>query len=66
MRVYDHGRDPKLEVSDDVPPTRTHRGGDEPTDLHSLTKAELVALAEQKGVDSSGSKADLVGRLGGE
>lgn len=32
-------------------------------DLESLLKADLVALAEQRGVDTSGTKADLVERL---
>ena len=32
-------------------------------DLETLTKAELVAMAEAKQVDSSGTKADLVERL---
>jgi hypothetical protein len=29
-----------------------------------MTKAELVSLAEERGVDSSGSKAELAERLG--
>lgn len=29
----------------------------------SLKKDELVALAEQRGVDASGTKADIIGRL---
>lgn len=31
----------------------------------SLTKAELVAEAERRGVDSSGTKAEIVERLNG-
>ena len=33
-------------------------------DVGSLKKAELVELAETHGVDTSGTKADLVERLG--
>lgn len=76
MRVYDHGRDPKLETQDEME-TRVHRDGDfydsppgititESEDLESMTKAELVELAESRGVDSSGTKAELVDRLGGQ
>lgn len=32
-------------------------------DLESLKKAELVALAEERDIDTSGTKADLVERL---
>jgi hypothetical protein len=32
-------------------------------DLSTLTKAELVSLAEERGIDSSGTKADLIARL---
>ena len=34
------------------------------TDYSTLTKAELVSLAEEQGIDSSGTKADILGRLG--
>lgn len=33
-------------------------------DLDTLKKDELVALADERGVDSSGTKADLIARLG--
>jgi SAP domain. len=33
------------------------------TDLSTLTKADLVALAEQKAIDASGTKADIIERL---
>jgi hypothetical protein len=33
-------------------------------DYSTLTKAELVQLAEERGLDSSGTKADILGRLG--
>jgi DNA topoisomerase IA len=36
---------------------------DEPVDPASLKKAELVELAESRGVDTSGTKADIVERL---
>ena len=36
---------------------------DEAPDLESLTKAELVAEAEARGLDTSGNKADLLERL---
>ena len=32
-------------------------------DLETLTKAELAAMAEAKGLDPAGTKADLVERL---
>jgi hypothetical protein len=35
-----------------------------PPDLSALLKGDLVALAEQRGLDTSGTKADLVARLG--
>lgn len=35
-------------------------------DPASLKKAELVALAEAQGIDSSGTKADIVERLAPE
>ena len=35
-----------------------------PVDLTALKKAELTEMAEAKGVDTSGTKADLVERLG--
>ncbi len=45
-------------------------GGDDPpansgvrAELEALTKADLVALADARGVDASGSKGDLVARL---
>lgn len=41
-----------------TPPARR---GD--TGLASLKKAELAALAEQRGVDPSGTKAELIERL---
>lgn len=34
------------------------------TSLDGLTKAELAALAESKGLDTSGTKAELTERLG--
>lgn len=36
-----------------------------PDDLDDLKKADLVALAEQHGLDTSGTKADLIARLRG-
>jgi len=33
-------------------------------DYSTLTKAELVQLADEQGLDSSGTKADILGRLG--
>lgn len=34
-----------------------------PTDLPYLRKADLIELAEQHGVDPSGSRVDLINRL---
>lgn len=74
---YDHGRGTPLDVPE-VEPTRVHRDGDfydsppaitgpdEDEDLDSMTKAELVELAEQRGVDSSGTKSELVAALRGD
>lgn len=42
--------------------TQTRKSG--LADPATLKKAELVALAESQGVDASGTKADLVERLG--
>lgn len=36
------------------------------SDLGSMTKAELVELADSKGVDSSGTKGDIIARLEGD
>ncbi len=33
------------------------------TDLEDLRKAELVELAESQGLDSSGTKADIIARI---
>lgn len=35
------------------------------TDLSTLTKAELIALAEEAELDTSGTKADIIARLEG-
>lgn len=51
---------------------RVHRGpgfyaGDESEeDLESLTKAELVEKAEAQGVDSTGTKAEIIAALRGD
>lgn len=34
-----------------------------PADLDALRKPELIALAEQHGLDSSGTKAEIIARL---
>lgn len=39
--------------------------GDERSQLESLSKADLVALAESRGADAAGTKAELVDRLAG-
>ena len=64
-REYDHGRDPKLTLSEPEP-VRVYnpRAAATSEDLAGMTKAELVTLAEERGVDSSGSKAELAERLG--
>jgi hypothetical protein len=43
-------------------PIEEAQGTDE-QDLTKLNKDELVKLAEDKGVDSSGNKAEIVARL---
>jgi hypothetical protein len=37
-----------------------------PADLDDLKKAELVELAEQRGLDADGTRATLIARLRGE
>jgi hypothetical protein len=37
-----------------------------PLDYGTMTKAELIALCEEEGISTSGTKADLVSRLTGE
>ncbi|GAA0897718.1 SAP domain-containing protein [Pseudonocardia zijingensis] len=34
-----------------------------PSGLDTMRKPELVALAEQRGLDTSGTRADLIGRI---
>lgn len=36
---------------------------DEAPDLESLSKADLVAVAEARGVDTTGTKAEILERL---
>lgn len=36
---------------------------DGPVNLDSMLKAELVTLAEERGVDASGTKAEIIERL---
>lgn len=38
----------------------------DPTDLAKLLKDDLVALAEGRGIDSSGTKKDIIARLTSE
>lgn len=45
------------------PDTEPNGEGDPAPDYDSHTKAELVAIAEERGIDASGTKADLVERL---
>jgi hypothetical protein len=62
---YDHGRDPGLTLSEPEP-VRHHspRSAEPAEDIGGMTKAELVSLAEERGVDSSGTKSELAERLG--
>ncbi len=46
--------------SDGVP---NQRNADERAELESLSKADLVALADARGIESNGSKAEIVDRL---
>jgi hypothetical protein len=62
---YDHGRDPGLTLYDAEPVRHQNpRSSESAEDIGGMTKAELVSLAEERGVDSSGSKAELAERLG--
>lgn len=40
-------------------------GGVASAEYDAMSKADLVALAEQRGLDSTGSKADIIERLRG-
>ena len=40
-------------------------GADEPVDYTGWLKADLVAEAESRGLDTTGTKDDLIGRLDG-
>jgi hypothetical protein len=62
---YDHGRDPALTLYDPEPVRHQNpRSAGAAEDIGSMTKAELVTLAEERGVDSSGTKSELAERLG--
>lgn len=50
------------EVADDQD-TGPSSTADERSELESMSKADLVALAEARDVDASGTKAELVHRL---
>lgn len=43
--------------------TSSTEHGDLPEDLEDLRKAELVELADARGVDSDGTKAEIIERL---
>lgn len=47
--------------TDQAPSSTEH--GDLPEDLEDLRKAELVELADARGVDSDGTKAEIIERL---
>ena len=52
----------------DVPAPKSKKAKAEPAvvvDLTTATKADLVAEAEARGVDSSGTKAEILERLDG-
>jgi hypothetical protein len=51
------------EVDDEEDEDASDEDADEVEDLESLTKKELIALAEERDLDTSGTKADLVERL---
>jgi hypothetical protein len=70
-REHDFGRGP--DPADDRPHTeRVHRGegfrsdSGGALDLEGKTKAELLALAEERGVEVSGTKAEIVAALSAE
>jgi hypothetical protein len=46
-----------------VPPVQAVEVEQTPPDFDELKKDELVALAEQRGIDSSGNKPDIIARL---
>lgn len=63
----DYLTNPALFAAEEKAPTRTWREAppEDPTqpDYSALRKAELIDLAEQRGLDSTGTVADLRGRL---
>ena len=56
--------DPVTEEAPKVPPAESSEASDESLDLGSLTVAVLKTMCTEAGLSTSGSKADLVARLG--
>lgn len=50
-------------TTDQAPSSTEH--SDLPEDLDELRKAELVELAEERGLDTEGTKAEIIERLRG-
>jgi hypothetical protein len=48
-----------------VPPVQAVEVEQTPPDFDGMKKDELVALAEERGIDSSGNKPDIIARLKG-
>jgi hypothetical protein len=46
-----------------VPPVQAVEVEQTPPDFDELKKDELIALAEERGIDSSGNKPDIIARL---
>ena len=57
----------RFQTVNTLPPTRPEVADDvdddEEVDYHSMKKDELVALAEERDLDSSGTKAEIIERL---
>ncbi len=75
-REHDFGRgydQPDEETPPAADPVRVHRTADgfrsgvvKTDDLDGMTKAELLALADERGIEASGTKAEIVAALSAE
>ena len=59
----EHGRRLFRQPGSSAPARPAAEPETETVDLGSLLKAELVEKAEERGIDSSGTKADIIERL---
>lgn len=63
---FPHGKpEPESQEPETQSPGTDESVSEEDIDLADLKKADLVTLAEENGLDPSGTKADLIERLSG-